>query len=145
MRPLAEYITDLDYILSHNRLLSEGTNPWYGHQGLLARVGGPTDPVVENSRLKLSFNANLRGIVSSLYDKDTGRELVALGPAGLPSLGGVRDAIYGWTYSDLYDGISDCTLTASYENGVNHVYSEGHVLTSVWYDAFILQQHRTVD
>ncbi len=121
------------------------TNPWYGHQEFLARVGGPVDPEIENSRLKLGFTANLRGIMSSLYDKDSGRELVALGPAGQPSLGGVRDSIYGWIYSDDLDGVNGCTFTSNYANGVHTVYGEGHVLTSGWYDAYILQQRRTVD
>ena len=120
------------------RLLYEYSNPWFGRQDFVAKAGGICQPTLENGRIRVEFNPNLRGIISSLYDKQLGQEILSIGPSAEPSAGGLRDSIF-W-------GVHNVSFSDASTPGVGRVTSEASVITNPYLEVeSLFRQRRTVE
>ena len=80
-------------------IMWEWFGPELGRRKFMNNAGGPMD-IFENEKIKLGFCPAMDGVLCSLVDKESGAELLRVGPAGKGEQSGIHHMIKSSSASD---------------------------------------------
>jgi hypothetical protein len=135
---LAKPVEVLSEILKKT-IIWEWAGPELGRRRFLNQAGGEVGPVVENDKIKMAFCLPLDGVLCSFVDKESGEELMSMGPAGKGQLTGMRH-----TVMTPHAGTEHFYKTEK-ENGINRIVLSGQVVTNQWRSFNALRNERVFE